>query len=243
MTTPSNMFNGMMDRTGRMAVANRDIILGVKLQVGSNMNGRYSLEFLRIARRLCDKYELPLMAHISFAPPSTDEVMELMRAGDVITHCYNTHTLGIIDDKGKIRASVLDARARGVMFDVGHGLGSFNFDVARKALDQGFLPDTISSDIYTLNINGPVYDMPTTMSKMILLGMSFDDVLKRSTINPARIIHRVDGMGTLAVGAPADIALLESAKGQFQLVDSQRNRRATKEKLVSRLTICRGKRL
>jgi len=235
--------NGMMDRTGRMAVANRDIILGVKLQVGSNMNGRYSLEFLRIARRLCDKYELPLMAHISLAPPSTDEVMELMRPGDVITHCYNAHTLGIVDDKGKIKASVLDARARGVMFDVGHGLGSFNFDVARKALDQGFLADTISSDIYTLNIDGPVYDMPTTMSKMMLVGMTFDDVLKRSTINPARIIHRVDGMGTLAVGAPADIALLESAKGQFQLVDSQRNRRTTKEKLVSRLTICRGKRL
>jgi dihydroorotase len=235
--------NGMMDRTGRMAVANRDIILGVKLQVGSNMNGRYSLEFLKIARRLCDKYELPLMVHISFAPPSTDEVMELMRPGDVITHCYNTHTLGIVDDQGKIKASVLDARARGVLFDVGHGVGSFNFDVARKALDQGFLPDTISTDIYDLNVDGPVYDMPTTMSKMLVLGMTFDDVLKRSTVNPARIINRVEGMGTLAVGAPADIALLETAKGQFQLVDSQRNRHTTKEKLVSRLTICRGKRL
>jgi dihydroorotase len=235
--------NGMMDRTGRMAVANRDIILGVKLQVGSNMNGRYSLEFLKIARRLCDKYALPLMVHISFAPPSTDEVMELMRPGDVITHCYNTHTLGIVDDKGNIKASVLDARARGVLFDVGHGVGSFNFDVARKALDQGFLPDTISTDIYDLNVDGPVYDMPTTMSKMLVLGMTIDDVLKRSTVNPARIINRVEGMGTLAVGAPADIALLETAKGQFQLVDSQRNRRTIKEKLLSRLTICRGKRL
>jgi dihydroorotase len=215
----------------------------VKLQVGSNMNGRYSLEFLKIARRLCDKYELPLMVHISFAPPSTDEVMELMRPGDVITHCYNTHTLGIVDDQGKIKASVLDARARGVLFDVGHGVGSFNFDVARKALDQGFLPDTISTDIYDLNVDGPVYDMPTTMSKMLVLGMTFDDVLKRSTVNPARIINRVEGMVTLAVGAPADIALLETAKGQFQLVDSQRNRHTTKEKLLSRLTICRGKRL
>jgi dihydroorotase len=183
------------------------------------------------------------MVHISFAPPSTDEVMELMRPGDVVTHCYNAHTLGIVADDGKIKASVLGARARGVLFDVGHGVGSFNFDVARKALDQGFLPDTISTDIYDLNVDGPVYDMPTTMSKMISLGMTFDDVLKRSTINPARIIHRVEGMGTLAVGAPADIALLESVKGQFQLIDSQRNRRGTKEKLVSRLTICRGKRL
>jgi dihydroorotase len=240
---PVKYVNGMMDRTGKMAVANRDIILGVKLQVGSNMNGRYSLEFLKIARRLCDKYELPLMVHVSMSPPSTDEVMALMRAGDVITHCFNGHTLGIVDDKGKIKASVLDARARGVLFDVGHGLGSFNFEVARKALDQGFLPDSISTDIYTLNINGPVYDMPTTMSKLLLLGMSFEDVLKRSTINPARVINRMEGMGTLAVGSPADIALLELAKGQFQLVDSQRNGRTAKEKLVSRLTICRGKRL
>src|ERR1051326_2123673 len=222
---PVKYVNGMMDRTGKMAVANRDIILGVKLQVGSNMNGRYSLEFLKIARRLCDKYELPLMVHVSMSPPSTDEVMALMRAGDVITHCFNGHTLGIVDDKGKIKASVLDARARGVLFDVGHGLGSFNFEVARKALDQGFLPDSISTDIYTLNINGPVYDMPTTMSKLLLLGMSFEDVLKRSTINPARVINRMEGMGTLAVGSPADIALLELAKGQFQLVDSQRNGR------------------
>ena len=235
--------NGMMDRTGSMAVANRDIILGVKLQVGSNMNGRYSLEFLNIARRLCDKYQLPLMVHISFAPPTTDEVMARLKPGDVVTHCYNAHTLGIVDDKGKIKASVLDARARGVLFDVGHGLGSFNFEVARKALDQGFLPDTISSDIYTLNVDGPVYDMPTTMSKMLSLGMKFDDVLKRTTVNPARIINRVEGLGTLAVGSPADIALLENIKGQFQLVDSQRNRVAVKEKLISRLTICRGKRL
>jgi dihydroorotase len=235
--------NGMMDRTGRMAVANRDIVLGVKLQVGSNMNGRYSLEFLNIARKLCDKYQLPLMVHISFAPPSTDEVMERMRPGDVITHCYNTHTLGILDNQGKVKASVLDARSRGVLFDVGHGVGSFNFEVAHKALDQGFLPDTISTDIYDLNVDGPVYDMPTTMTKMMILGMRFDDVLKRSTVNPARFINRLEGMGTLNVGSPADIALLEMAKGQFQLVDSQRNRQTTKEKLISRLTICKGKRL
>jgi len=122
-------------------------------------------------------------------------------------------------------------------------LGSFNFEVARKALEQGFLPDSISTDIYTLNIEGPVYDMPTTMSKMLLLGMSFEDVLRRSTVNPARVINRVEGLGTLAVGSPADVALLEIAKGQFQLVDSQRNRVTAKEKLISRLTICRGKRL
>lgn len=235
--------NRAMDPTGRAAVANRDIIIGVKFQVGSNMNGRYSLDFLKIARQLCDKYSLRLMAHISFAPPSTDEVMALMRPGDVVTHCYNTHTLGILDAGGKIKPSVLDARARGVLFDVGHGSGSFNFEVARKALDQGFLPDSISTDVYNLNVNGPVYDMPTTMSKMLDLGMSFEDILKRSTINPAHVVNRLEGIGTLTPGGPADIALLETVDGQFQLIDSQRNRQTTSKRLVSRLTICRGKRM
>ena len=191
-----------MHPTGKAAVANRDIILGVKFQVGANMNGRYSLDFLKIARELCDTYKLPLMAHISFSPPSTDQVMELMRPGDIVTHCYNTHGIGILDENGKIKSSVTGARQRGVLFDIGHGAGSFNFGIARKALDQGFLPDSISTDVYTLNINGPVYDMPTTMSKMLALGMSLDDVLLRSTANPAKVVNRLAGAGGLSVGGP-----------------------------------------
>ena len=232
-----------MRRTGETAVANRDFIIGVKFQVGSNMNGRWSLEFLKIARELCDKYELPLMAHVSFAPPEMDQVMEYMKPGDVMTHCFNTHSIGILDAAGKIKSSVRDARARGVLFDVGHGAGSFNFDIASKALDQGFMPDTISTDVYTASINGPVYDMPTTMMKMQHLGMSLDDVLVRTTSNPAKIVDRVPGMGTLAVGGPADVALLELEEGDFRLVDSQRNAVRVNERIVSRLTICRGRRV
>jgi dihydroorotase len=167
------------------------------------------------------------MLHISFAPPETDQVMELMRPGDVITHCYNTHTLGILDSNGKVKPSVLAARQRGVLFDVGHGAGSFNFEIARKALGQGFLPDTISTDIYQASIDGPVFDMPTTMSKMLYLGMSFEDILARS----------------LAVGAPADIALLGVEEGRFKLVDAQWNEVNVERRIVSRLTICRGKRM
>ncbi|MBI4904057.1 MAG: amidohydrolase/deacetylase family metallohydrolase [Acidobacteria bacterium] len=240
---PVKYVSRAMDATGRAAVANRDIIIGVKFQIGSNMNGRYSLDFLKIARQLCDKYSLPMMAHISFAPPSTDEVMQLMRPGDVVTHCYNTHTIGILDGNGKIKASVLDARSRGVLFDVGHGSGSFNFEIARRALDAGFLPDSISTDVYNQNVNGPVHDMPTTMSKLLLLGMNLNDALKRSTINPARVVKRIEGLGTLTVGGPADIALLEIINGQFQLFDSQRKPLTTDKRLISRLTICRGKRL
>ena len=240
---PVKYVRGFMQRTGEAAVANRDIILGIKFQVGSNMNGKYSLPFLKIARELCDQFKLPLMAHISVAPPETPEVMELMRPGDVVTHCYNGHTLGIVDQEGKIKPGVREARARGVLFDVGHGLGSFNFAAARKAMEAGFLPDTISTDIYSLNLNGPVYDLPTTMSKLLYLGMSFDEVLIRTTANPAKVINRVQGLGKIEVGAPADIALLAIEEGEFQLVDSQKNAVTAKQKIVSRLSICRGKRL
>jgi dihydroorotase len=232
-----------MDRTGRAAQENSDIVLGVKLQVGSNMNGRYSLDFLKIARELCDKYKLRLMVHISLAPPSTDEVMALMRPGDIITHCYNTHTIGILDEKSRVKPSVRDARARGVLFDVGHGSGSFNFDIARKALNDGFAPDSISTDIYSDNIRGPVYDLPTTLSKLMHAGMSFDDVLKCATANPGGVITPLAGAGTLRVGGPADIALLSVDKGQFPLVDAQRNRVIASQRITSHLTICRGKRL
>ena len=240
---PVKYARGGLRRTGVAATAERDIILGIKVYVGSNMNGRYSLDFLNIGRELCDQFKLTMMAHISFAPPETPEVMELMRPGDVVTHCFNTHTLGILDQAGKFKPGVKEARARGVLFDVGHGAGSFNFGIARKALDAGFLPDTISTDLYNVNTNGPVYDMPTTLSKFLYLGLSLEDVLVRATARPAGIINRLAGMGTLEIGAPADIALLAVEEGQFQLVDSQRTVVTAPKRIVSRLTICRGKRL
>jgi dihydroorotase len=240
---PVQYVRRQMRQTGETAVNNRDILLGVKLQVGSNMNGPNSLAFLKIARELCDRHKLPLMAHISFSPPETDQVMELMKPGDIVTHIYNHHTLGILDANGKIKSSVLEARKRGVWMDVGHGLGSFNFESARKALDNGFLPDSISTDIYNQNIRGPVYDMPTTMSKLLYLGMTFEDVLVRSTANPAKVVNRIPMLGTLQTGAPADITLLAMDEGNFQLIDSQRNAVTAKKRIVSRLTICRGKRM
>jgi dihydroorotase len=240
---PIKLVRGGLRVTGEAAANNKDIILGVKFQAGSNMNGKWSLEFLKIARELCDKYQLPLLVHISFAPPDTDQVMELMKPGDVVTHCFNGHTLGILDANGKVRKSVRDARARGVLFDVGHGAGSFNFPAARKALDDGFLPDTISTDIYSVNINGPVYDMPTTMSKLLHLGLSIEQVLLCTTIAPAKIVNRLPGMGTLTVGGPADVAVITIENGSYELVDSQRNRITAAKRFVCKHTICRGRRM
>jgi dihydroorotase len=241
---PIKDVRGQMDRTGRAAAENSDIVLGVKFQVGRNMNGRYSLDFLKIARELCDEYRLRLLTHISVAPPETDEVMALLRPGDIVTHCFNEHTLGIVDKKtGKIKPSVLEARLRGVLFDVGHGSGSFNFAVAQQAIEQGFLPDSISTDIYSTNMNGPVFDLPTTMSKLMHVGMSFEQVLKCSTVNPARVVTPLRNLGTLQVGAPGDVALLTVDEGEFELVDAQRNKVLANKRIKSHLTICRGKHL
>ena len=223
--------------------ANPDSLLGVKVQIGVNMNGKYSPEFLKIARELCDEHKLKLMIHISDAPPEVPAIMAQMRSGDIITHSYTGHGTSITDAKGKLKPGVAEARARGVIFDLGHGLGSFNFTEAKKALDAGFAVDTISSDIYQRNIEGPVYDMPTTISKLLYLGMSLDDALLRVTANPAKVINRAEGIGTLKAGGPADVALLALEDGQFRLTDSQRNSVTAKQRLVCRLTICRGNRL
>jgi dihydroorotase len=232
-----------MRPTAEAIAANSDVLLGVKVQIGANMNGRFSPEFLKIARELCDTHRLKLMVHVSDAPPEVPEIMAQMRPGDIITHSYTGHGTSLADAAGKLKAGVAEARARDVVFDLGHGLGSFSFAEARKCLDAGFPVDTISSDIYQRNIEGPVYDMPTTMSKLLYLGMSFDEVLARSTARPAKVIGRVEGMGTLQVGGPADVALLTVEEGQFRLVDSQRNAVMAKQKIACRLTICKGRRV
>ncbi|MCC6585090.1 MAG: amidohydrolase/deacetylase family metallohydrolase [Bryobacterales bacterium] len=245
---PIKFAKSTMKQTGEAVVNNRDIMIGVKVQVGFNMSGKYSFDIFKIARDICDTFQIPMMAHISFAPPETEEIMPLMRAGDVVTHCYNGHTLGIVEkEAARLKPGVKEARDRGVIFDLGHGLGSFNFAAAKRALDAGFVCDTISTDIYPPNVNGPVFDLPTTMMKMMYLGMSFDDALLRVTANPARIVNsqmvRVPKLGSLEVGAPGDVALLGIEEGQFTLVDSQRNTVTTDKRVVARATICRGKRM
>jgi dihydroorotase len=239
---------GGIIRTAEAVHANSDVLLGVKVFVGANMNGRYSLDFMKIARELGDQFNVPLMVHVSYAPPEIHQVLERMRTGDVLTHCNNGHTLGIVDSGyseklGELQEGVRNARDREIIFDVGHGAGSFNFNAARTAIHNGFLPDSISTDLQRGCIDGPAYDLPTTMSKYLHLGLSFDEVLLRSTFNPAKVINRVPGMGTLAVGGPADIALLELLDGEFRLVDCQKNVATVRQRIVSRLTVCRGKRL
>ena len=207
--------------TIRVIAENRAAIKGIKVFATSAMTGEWPLPALRAARRVADVTGVPIAVHVSVAPPSLAEVLDLLGPGDIITHCYNPHSQGILGADGRVLPEVRAARERGVLFDVGHGAGSFAFAVARRALDDGFLPDTISTDLYYANINGPVWDLPTTMMKFLALGVSLEEVLRRVTCDPARALGEPE-IGTLAEGAPADIAVLSLEAGAYPLIDSRK---------------------
>jgi dihydroorotase len=168
----------------------------------------------------------PLMVHIGRdvrMKATLAEILDLLAPGDIITHCYHGHPGGILDDDtGQLRPEVLAARERGILFDVGHGGGSYTFAVARGAMEQGLLPDIISSDLHTSSIAGPVFDLPTTMSKFLHLGMTLDEVVERCTVAPARVLGLEGAVGTLRPGAIADVTLLALRDGEFDLVDCAR---------------------
>jgi dihydroorotase len=180
------------------------------------------------------------MVHIGECPMSIPELVNELSAGDCITHCFKGGSTRITDDANRIHDEVRAAAERGVIFDVGHGYGSFQWEVAEAAMEQYFLPTTISTDLHTQNIHGPVYDMPTTMSKFLMLGVPLETVIEMSTTRPAAILNRSDDIGTLRVGSVADIAVLERQVGQFQFTDSYRQHRVGRELLTAAATIRRG---
>jgi dihydroorotase len=151
------------------------------------------------------------------------ELLVQLRRNDVVTHCFHGNEGGLLDDDGRVWPEAFAARERGVLFDVGHGAGSFTWRVARAALAQGFPPDTISSDIHAHNHAGPVHDLPRTLSKLLHLGMPLSDVVEAATARPAAHLAHVApaGLGTLATGAPGDLTLLERQRGRFALTDGE----------------------
>ena len=161
-----------------------------------------------------------MMVHIDHPPPTLDEVLIRMRKGDILTHCFRPFPNCPTTAEGGVRASVLDARERGVIFDIGHGMGSFAFKTARTMLANGFLPDCISSDVHALCIDGPAFDLLTTMSKFLCLGLPLVEVVRAATINPASALRRPD-LGTFQKGSAGDASVLVAGRaGAFDYVDS-----------------------
>jgi len=202
----------------RVVKANRDLVAGVKVRVGRNAGGASGAAPLDMALELAEETGLPVMAHLDHPPPSRLEVLSRLRRGDILTHCFRPFPNAPVEAGGRIREEVLEARRRGVIFDIGHGSGSFGFRTAEAMLAAGFLPDAISSDVHTLSINGPAFDQLVTMSKFLCLGMELVDVIRASTAAPAAALGRTN-IGRLEIGAAGDATLLEMAEGEFDYRD------------------------
>ncbi|OWJ68721.1 amidohydrolase/deacetylase family metallohydrolase [Inquilinus limosus] len=201
-----------------VAEANRDVIIGIKVRIGRIASGPAGIAPLDVALQVADETGLPLMVHIDEPPPSYEAVVDRLRPSDVLTHCFRPFPNSPVSRDGTIKPEVLAARQRGVLFDIGHGKGSFGWKTARAMLAQGFKPDTISSDVHALCINGPAYDQVTTLSKFLELGMPLDEVIAASTVNAAKALNRPE-LGTFKTGSVGDASILSLKDGAFPLED------------------------
>jgi dihydroorotase len=202
----------------RVVNANRDLIVGVKVRVGRTAGGNSGIAPLDIAIEVAEEVGLPVMAHLDHPPPSRLEVLSRLRRGDIITHCFRPFPNAPIAPDGAVREEVAAARECGVVFDIGHGGGSFGFRTAEAMLAAGFLPDVISSDVHQLSINGPAFDQITTMSKLLSLGMPLVDVIRAGTVAAARAVGRTD-FGHFSPGAAGDATVIDLAEGAFTYRD------------------------
>jgi dihydroorotase len=201
-----------------VASADRDIIVGIKVRVGAHASGRSGTAPLDIALQVAEEVGVPLMAHIDHPPPSYEEVIARLRPGDILTHAFRPFPNSPATAQGTVKQAVTEARRRGVLFDIGHGKASFAFKTARAMLANGFLPDTISSDVHALCIDGPAFDQVTTMSKLLCLGMPLAGVIAASTVNAAFALKRPE-LGSLRPGSVGDATVLSVKDGCFDYVD------------------------
>jgi dihydroorotase len=223
----------------RVITANRDLIAGVKVRVGHNAGGASGVAPLDIALEVAEETGLPVMAHLDNPPPSRLEVLARLRRGDILTHCFRPFPNAPVRGDGRIRDEVLEARRRGVIFDIGHGSGSFGFRTAEAMLVAGFQPDVISSDVHALSINGPAFDQLVTMSKFLCLGMELVDVIRTSTAAPAAALGRTD-IGTLEIGSVGDASVLELAEGNCEYRDVLGEVRVGGQRLIARGLVVGG---
>jgi dihydroorotase len=223
-----------------IADKNRDLIVGIKVRVGRNSSGDQGTAPLDMALQVAEQVGMPLMAHIDHPPPSYEEVVDMLRPGDVLTHAFRPFPNAPSTAQGTVKQAVLNARKRGVFFDIGHGGGSFAFRTARAMLANGFEPDTISSDVHTLCIDGPAFDLVTTMSKFLCMGMSLNNVIKASTVNAAVALQRME-YGSLKPGSLGDATVLTVKEGRFDYVDVVGEHLIGNQRIVSEAVVLKGK--
>lgn len=231
------------ERAAAVALAHPDLVVGFKVRLTETLTGPNARIALERAVEAGTIAGLPVMVHIGGSTTTTDEIMAMLRPGDIVTHAFTDRPNGIFRDDGRVHEAALDARRRGVRFDVGHGAGSFRFRRAEAALADGFAPDTISSDLHRFNDEGPVFDLLTTISKLVHLGLSLESALAMATTAPAAAIGRAGAFGTLAIGAEADVAVLRLEDGAVTFTDSYGDTVDGRRRLVPVATLRRGRRV
>ena len=245
-----NIDHAQMEACAMALAENQDFLLGVKVRMSENVIAKHGLEPLKRAIRACEMCGWPARMMVHIGGVETRELMsgilDLLRPGDVLTHAYSgAPNIGgvftnIVQD-GKLRPAALAAKQRGVMFAVGHGGGSFDFTVAEVAIPGGAGPDVISSDIHVYSANSPGMPyLPNVMSKFMALGFSLEQVVTMATSTPAKIINRAPKLGTLQIGAPADVAVMELVEGPASFIDTRNNKRDGKALLKPVQTVING---
>ena len=229
-------------RAAEMARKYPGLILGIKVRVQKENVGSNGLEPLRLAKQAAALAGgLPVMVHVTNPPVPLSQILDLLEPGDIVSHFLHGRGMGILDERERVSAPVRKARERGFLFDVGHGRNHLNFSVARRALDQGFLPDTISSDLTRKGKAGVVRNLLHVLSKFLTLGMDLPTVLSCATANPARILKKEGVLGSLKEGACADIAVLSVETGDFDFEDCDGNILKGQRRLACRYTLRGGK--
>ena len=224
--------------------SNREMIAGVKARLSRDVAGQNDFEVLRRAQEAASAFKLPVMIHMGQTMSPLPKLLALLKPGDVVTHMFAPPPNSIIDDSGHILPEVMAARRRGVRFDLGNGrAGHLRWDMAESVLKAGFLPDTFSTDWTPEGRTAQVIDFPNVMSKFLMLGMTVDQVIACATVNAARAFPVFHGRGTLKVGAPADVAILELREGTFEFVDNFGNTRTGRQRLFPSATVFAGKRV
>ena len=223
---------------------NREMIAGVKARLSRDVAGANDFEVLRRSQEVASSFHLPVMIHMGQTVSPLPRLLALLKPGDVVTHMFAPPPNSIIDDSGHILPEVIAARRRGVWFDLGNGrTGHLRWDIAERVLQAGFLPDTFSTDWTPEGRTSQVIDFPNVMSKFLMLGMPVDQVVACATVNASRVFPVFRNRGTLKVGAPADVAVLELREGTFEFVDNFGNKRTGRQRLFPSATILAGKRV
>jgi dihydroorotase len=244
MTVPNELSDlGYVDPEAavRTIEANRDVIVGLKVRMLSGIPGGGDVEVMRRTREAADAIGLPIMVHIGGQTSPLPRIIDFLRPGDIVTHALRARG-SILSEDGRVYPEVREAMARGVELDVGHGRGNLDFDTAEAVLAQGVEPTLISSDVHRGNVTGPVFGLPTTLSKFRLMGMSLESVIRAATATPARVFS-VASPGTLAVGSAADLAVFEVGSGAYTFEDSGGKTRSATERLVPVAALLDGREL